>query len=453
MNRVAPAISVCIPVRNGEEQLRHTLLNLLVHSSYPTDRWEVVLGDHGSTDGTAAMIAAFAERFPRVRGIHVPYEGPNRAHVRNRLIESSRGDLLVFIDHDVLVSDDFLWKHVEAHEVFSSSIVAGAIFGAVLEGDVGGALGRLELDHISASRDVLAASEEYADPRLPPNWPPDAGETLEVSRAPAPFRLFWGGNVSACRADIDACGRFDETYNGWGLEDDDFAQQFRVRGRGMVLSRSAWAFHMPGVPHDLTHVGQWRRNFETFFRKFATREIEGYGVYGSALLPIGLARLDGLLGELRRIDTGPAFAAVAARLGVSPGRRLAHLVADPRTAETLQLTDALSPFGDVTEPHRYERRTHWWPLVGLKTPFADHEIDEAVVSVDVMMWLDPYLLTLLLSETARIAKHVVFCTGPHAEVHAGGFPARTLREIANRLHFAGVTWMKVEEPAEREELQ
>jgi glycosyltransferase involved in cell wall biosynthesis len=124
-------------------------VNLLVHSTYPPDRWEVVIGDHDSSDGTASIIADFQERFSSLRSIRVPFRGPNRAFVRNRMIAESRGELLVFIDHDVLVSDDFLWNHVEAHSQFPASIVAGTIFGTALDQQLGRFDGQLELDHIS----------------------------------------------------------------------------------------------------------------------------------------------------------------------------------------------------------------------------------------------------------------------------------------------------------------
>lgn len=438
-----PFVSVCIPVRNGEEHLNHTLLNLLVHSTYPPDRWEVLLGDHDSTDATSAIIAAFQERFPRVRRIHVPFTGPNRARVRNRMIEESLGELLVFIDHDVLVSDDCLLKHVEAHEQFPSSIVAGAVFGILLEGNLGRFTGQLDLDHISSSFQALLNNHEFGDPRMGSYSIPHGLDALDVQQIPAPFRLFWGGNVSARRTDIDACGRFDETYDGWGLEDDDFAQQFRAGGRGMAFSPAAWGFHVPGSPHGWTEVAEWRRNFERFFRKFTTREIEGYALYGPAMLPLGMVRLEGLLGELRRVDTRQAVCKAALQLGPPRGRRACHFVTGCEVAQLLRLSDAFSPFGTPTETPHQDGPTRWWPIVGFKTPFTDKEIDEVVVLVDILIWLDRFMLTLVLSETARIAKRASFCCSAATKEQADGFPLEVLHEILNTLSFSRFSWINV----------
>ncbi len=373
----------------------------------------------------------------------MPFTGPNRAHVRNRIICDSRGELLIFIDHDVLPSDNFLWKHVEAHDKFPSSIVAGAIFGVTLDQNLGRFTSQLELDHISASYPLLSGNLELSDPRMRLGFLPDTSDPVDVLQAPAPFRFFWGGNLSAYRSDVDACGLFDEVYDGWGLEDDDFAQQFRVGGRGMAFSRGAWGFHLPGVAHGWDQLAAWRQNFDAFFRKFNTREIETYSLYGSDLLPIGTRRLEALLSVLRFIDTSATIERAGQHLGPPPGRRMCHFVLDSHMAAALRLTDALNPFGPLTETHRHDGRTHWWPFFGFRTPFADKEIDEVVLLVEVLMWLDRYMLTLVLSETARIARRVVFCCSADTEAQASSLPVRVLREILGTLRFASASWIKI----------
>jgi glycosyltransferase involved in cell wall biosynthesis len=439
----APFVSICIPVRNGQEELGHTLSNLLIHSAYPPDRFEVVLGDHDSTDGTSSIIASFRARFPQLRSIHVPFSGPNRAHVRNRLICESKGELLIFVDHDVLVSDNFISKHVDAHVRFRRSLVAGAILGISLDRGMTHLLSDLNLDHISASYPLLSGNPELADPRIRRGLVPGGSDSVSVTDTPAPFRLFWGGNLSAFRSDIDACGCFDEAYEGWGLEDDDFAQQFRVRGRGLTFSAAAWAFHLPGLADRWSQLAQWWQNFETFFRKFSTREIESYSFYGSDLLPGGMRRLDGLASALKQVDISTTLQRARQHLSSPQGRRLGHLIADSDLAHALELTDALCPFGPPTTTHHYDGRTHWWPFVGLKTPFANQEIDEVIVLVEVLMWLDRYMLTLILGEAARVARSAVFVCSAEAETRGGGLPFRVFREITSALRFASASWINV----------
>jgi glycosyl transferase family 2/glycosyl transferase family 7 (putative galactosyltransferase) len=398
----------------------------------------VVLADHGSTDATPSIITGFQERFSQVRSVRVPTSGTSRAHVRNRAICESRGELLVFIDHDVLVPEGFLWGHVAAHEKFPSSIVAGAIFNITktLEPDHS-----IELDHVSASYAALCANRQLSDDRLQSRHLPEDEELIDLRSVPAPFRFFWGGNLSAYRSDIDACGLFDETYRGWGMEDEDFAQQFRVRGRGLTFSRTAWGLHLPEQGEALSRSSDWRLNFDTFFRKFPTREIESYSLHTAGLIPLGMGRLDGLLPFFKSIDIRPAVQGAAEQLGAPVGRRLCHFVVSTGMAGTLQLTDALSPFGPPTETARHDGRTHWWPLFGFKTPFADKEIEELVLMGDVLAWLDRYTLTLILAEGARVAQRAIICCAPEADSRAGAPAIRALRDVVSTVNFGSISWI------------
>jgi glycosyltransferase involved in cell wall biosynthesis len=439
MRNRPPFVSICVPVRNGERQLSHTISNLM-HSAYPQDRLEILFGDHSSTDMTMSVIAGFQERFPRLRVVQVPFTGPKRAVVRNRIIRESKGELLIFIDHDILVPDDFVSKHVEAHEKFPSSIVAGAMFGTTLGKEAGRLAAGLDLDHISASQACLTGNPAFSDPRIQWGSVPD-GEVVDMLGLAAPFCFFWSGNVSAYRSDIDECGHFDETYDGWGMEDDDFAQQFRVKGRGMAFSRSAWGFHQSRPADNPDKGWQARQNFDKFFQKFSTREVETFSLYGPALLPLAAKELEGWLSHLRRIDIWTTLKRLSRHLGPVPGRRMCYFVLDQDVADVLQLTDALSPFGPPTQAYRFDGRTHWWPLIGFKTPFVEKEIDEAILLVEELMWCNRYMLTLLLAETARIAKRAVFYCSAESEARAEGFPVRALREVICTVNFSSVSWV------------
>jgi glycosyltransferase involved in cell wall biosynthesis len=430
---VRPYVSVCIPVRNGAGQLSHTLSNLLRHTTYPADRFEVVVGDHGSTDDTAALLAEWASRFSQLRVIQVPYSGPNRATVRNRLIGATAGEIVVFIDHDVLTSPGFIAEHARVHDAHPSALVAGLTYGkGLFKQSIDEFLGRLDRDDIGRSFALLEAEPKLADMRTAPGGlPPDP--IVDVRAQLAPFRYFWGCNISARRDDIEACGGFDEGYQGWGVEDDDFASRFYTAGKSLLFARAPWAFHIPHPVELWPSIMSWRKNLARLYRKLPTREMEFYTMYVREI-DSGARRLGKLLAMLADMD--PDGSADAVRHVVPPrgGRtRLAHFVASPASAVALDATDALSPFGPLTAQPERKDGIQFWPFVGLCTPFEDRSVDEGLVLVDVAMLLDRTPLTLLLAEAARTCRKLILCYGPRTADPDFRVAVETLENIVGNL--------------------
>jgi len=86
-------VSVVIPVLDGERFLAETLESVFAQD-YP--RFEVIVVDDGSTDGTADV----ARSFGAVRYIHQSNQG--QAVARNTGIAAARGEFLAFLDADDL---------------------------------------------------------------------------------------------------------------------------------------------------------------------------------------------------------------------------------------------------------------------------------------------------------------------------------------------------------------
>ena len=93
----SPEVSVVIPAYNAQATLAQTLASVLAQT---LDAWEAIVVDDGSTDGTAAIVAAFAARDPRVRCITGAHRGVSAA--RNLGIAAARGSLVAFLDADDL---------------------------------------------------------------------------------------------------------------------------------------------------------------------------------------------------------------------------------------------------------------------------------------------------------------------------------------------------------------
>ena len=98
-------ISVVIPTYNRRSILEKCLLALEHQDpSGEIENYEVVVVDDGSSDGTPDWLRQDAARFPHVRLVEQQHGGP--AEGRNRGVDHAKGDVIVFIDSDLVVVPD-----------------------------------------------------------------------------------------------------------------------------------------------------------------------------------------------------------------------------------------------------------------------------------------------------------------------------------------------------------
>ena len=95
----APRLSILIPTWNAEATVERALDSVLAEHAIPL---EVVVVDDASTDGTADIVAAIAERDPRVVLVRLRANGGVSA-ARNRGLATVRGEWVAFLDADDLL--------------------------------------------------------------------------------------------------------------------------------------------------------------------------------------------------------------------------------------------------------------------------------------------------------------------------------------------------------------
>jgi chlorobactene glucosyltransferase len=93
-------VSVLIPARNEERNIRRCVQSLLAQEYTPFEVWVL---DDGSTDATAAIVAEMAERDGRlhlIEGSPLPQGWMGKNYACHQLAELAEGDWLLFVDAD-----------------------------------------------------------------------------------------------------------------------------------------------------------------------------------------------------------------------------------------------------------------------------------------------------------------------------------------------------------------
>lgn len=98
-----PIISIIIPVYNTIDYLERCI-NSIINQSYK--KWELILVDDGSNDGSQNLCDLYSGKDDRIRTIHQPNGGVSSA--RNLGLKNALGKWITFIDSDDYIDKDFL---------------------------------------------------------------------------------------------------------------------------------------------------------------------------------------------------------------------------------------------------------------------------------------------------------------------------------------------------------
>ena len=202
----AISIAVIIPVHNGGENLQRCL-QALSASIRPAD--EVIVVDDGSTEQSANIASSFHAQVISLIG--APH-GP--AFARNRGAEVARGDLLVFLDADVLAHPNTLGLF---EKYFAENPEVAAIFGSYDASPPGRGL-------VSRYKNLL---HHY---------------THQHSQREA--STFWAGCGSIRRNVFSQIGGFTESYARPSIEDIELGVRLRQATCRVWLCKDIQVTHL-----------------------------------------------------------------------------------------------------------------------------------------------------------------------------------------------------------------
>lgn len=100
-------------------------LESLARQEYPAERFEVIVADGDSNDGSAALVGDFAERFSNIRLCRNPER--STPYGLNAGIREARGDVIVILGAHAWVDPGFLRENVAALESSGADAVGGVM--------------------------------------------------------------------------------------------------------------------------------------------------------------------------------------------------------------------------------------------------------------------------------------------------------------------------------------
>jgi glycosyltransferase involved in cell wall biosynthesis len=215
-----PLVTVVVPTYNRLPRLRR-VLRALEEQTFPRNDYEIVVVSDGCTDGTDDYLAEAA----RSGGLTVTSQknsGP--AAARNRGVELARGDLVLFVDDDVVAARDLVEQHVSSHDAAGrDAIVIGPM--------------------MTPPDFSMRPWVQWEQAMLYKQY-----DALKAGRFVPSFRQFYTGNASLPRARFVAAGGFDTRFRR--AEDVELAYRLDRDGIAFVWNPDAVGLHYADRPFE-----------------------------------------------------------------------------------------------------------------------------------------------------------------------------------------------------------
>jgi GT2 family glycosyltransferase len=206
-------VSVILPTHNRLDRLKRVLAGL-EHQSYALDDFEVIVVSDGSSDGTDAYLAALKTPL-HFRSVTQPNQGV--AAARNNGLKHATGELVLFIDDDVVPTPQLIAEHVRIHAEQADDVI---VLGPMLTPD------NFVMSPWVRWEQAMLAKQYRA--MLSGKYQPSA-------------RQFYTGNTSLARAHLIAAGGFDANFRR--AEDVELAYRLAQRSLRFIFNPDAIGYH------------------------------------------------------------------------------------------------------------------------------------------------------------------------------------------------------------------
>lgn len=233
-------LSVVLPYYERSRALNRTLAGL-AQQTYPMHLVQVIVADDGSPTDRPNPPASLPFDLQIETQAHQGFGAPR---ARNLGAKVAEGDILIFLDCDMIPERQHLEAHARWHHAASRLVTVGFRFHAEFE--------NLSPEQVSAAVRESRLADLISDGVIErPEWIERHLERTDhlTGAYEDMYRVMSSGNLGFDRDLFWEAGGFDESFNRWGGEDNELGYRAIQLGAVVVPERSAIAWHQ-GAGHE-----------------------------------------------------------------------------------------------------------------------------------------------------------------------------------------------------------
>lgn len=235
-------MSIVIPSYNNADKTRLCLKYLFLQEEITDCNIEVIVVDDCSDVILEEKISDMMRPHGAFSSVRIIRNKKNMglAASRNVGAAASKGEIILFLDNDIVLDKDNLLHHIQVHRQNVNAVCISRIF------DVNRENFNQTIQELNSWKTL---DSEYMERNLETKMDPLFSMREEIlNERTLEDRIIWPFGAFFCtsltRESFSRAGGFDENYKGWGPEDVDFSYRLFMNDAHFIYCDKAVCYHL-----------------------------------------------------------------------------------------------------------------------------------------------------------------------------------------------------------------
>ncbi|TCP23794.1 glycosyl transferase family 2 [Scopulibacillus darangshiensis] len=321
-------VSIIIPTYNKYPLNLFTLYSL-EKQNFNMNQMEVILVDDGSTDPTSSI--PFQHQFPFLLKYIKCFNNIGRPKARNLGIKAASGEVIIFLDAEVIVKNDFVLNHFNSHMSRNNLVNIGVLvmkglYSVLFPGYTQAQLNEVnkltqdnphynkkindfvsnkKITPLISQADIHNENYSMLSFVKPLEKFYERGIFNHFNDSFAGYRLPWiafgTGNISVKRSFLEKVGLLFEEYDGYGWDDIEMGYRLYKSGAVFQNGRNIVTYHQEH-PISTSNQIDANNNYCRFIEKH--NDIDAMGITLSFTpRPTNYHKINAILNEYHQLGT------------------------------------------------------------------------------------------------------------------------------------------------------